>query len=120
MFTLAPKGYVATSSLTNALVTSEKPGVIAAVAGQIDGSAPSGTYYVQLIDSATAVNAGGAITLIAVKEVNHKQNEAELFDFEFGLGGVRCANGCVVQLSTTVGTGTLDGSIMLAFAAYLV
>lgn len=118
--TYPPQYTACNTAFSTHLVVHAGPCAVTRVHASIKHDAANAVYFLQIIDSATAVNAGGAITLIAVKEVNHKQNETELFDFEFGLGGVRCANGCVVQLSTTVGTGTLDGANLLAFAAYLV
>jgi hypothetical protein len=85
----------------------------------IKHDAPNAVYYLQLIDSPTPVNGGGAITLIAVKEVNHKQGDTTVVEFDLPLFGVRCATGCVMQLSTTVGTGTLDGLNMLAYGTYI-
>ena len=119
MFTLAPKGYVATTALTNAFVISSKPGVIAAVAGQIAPSAPSGTYYVQLIDSATAVDGGGAITPIAIIIAPHTTSIPTTFSLadSIPIGGVSVSQGAVLQLSTTYGTGTLGGAYLNAAAA---
>lgn len=119
MFTLAPKGYVSTTVLSTHLVISEKPGIIAACAGQIAPSAPSGTYYVQLIDSATAVDGGGAITPIAQIIIPHTTSIPTTFSLSdsIPIGGVAVSQGAVVQLSTTYGVGTLSGAYLNAAAA---
>lgn len=101
------------------LVVSATPCSIVHVHAQIQSNAANGTYYIQVIDSAAAVNGGGAITPIAIVEAVHKQNEHQVFEVDLGLYGVRCAAGCVVQLSTTIGTGTLDGTNLIAFATYI-
>ena len=87
--TMPPIKTACSTAYATHLVVSATPCQVLRVYASIKHDAANGVYFLQVIDSATAVNAGGAITLIAVKEVNHKQNEAELFDFEFGLGGVR-------------------------------
>jgi hypothetical protein len=119
MFTLAPKGYVSTTSLATHLVITSQPGIIAACAGQIAPSAPSGTYYVQLIDSAAAVNGGGAITPIAQIIIPHTTTIPSTWDLSASLplGGVSVSTGAVVQLSTTFGVGTLAGAYLNAAAA---
>jgi hypothetical protein len=93
--------------------------LVAAVAGQIDPSAPSGTYYIQLIDSAAPVNSGGAITPIAIIIAPHTTSLPTTFSFEASIpvGGIAVSSGCVLQLSTTYGVGTLAGAYLNAAAA---
>ena len=120
MLALAPKGYVATSALATHLVIAAHPGaIVAAAAGQISPTAPSGTYYIQLIDSAAAVDSGGAITPIAIIIAPHTTSIPTTFSFadSIPVGGVAVSAGCVMQLSTTYGTGTLGGAYLNAAAA---
>ena len=119
LVTFPPVKSACSTAFATSLVIRAAPCQILSVHASMKHDAANAIYYLQVIDSAAAVNGGGAITLLAIKEVNHKQNETEVFEFDFGLYGVRCSSGCVVQLSTTIGTGTLDGANMLAHATYI-
>lgn len=119
MLALAPKGYVSTLGLASSLVICAKPGIVAACAGQIDSTAPTGTYYVQLIDAPAAVDSGGAITPIAIVAVAHTSGTTDSWSLADSLpiGGVAVNTGAVVQLSSTRTVGTLAGSYLNAAAA---
>lgn len=120
MLALAPKGYVATSVLSTHLVIAASPGaIIASVAGQIDASAPTATYYLQLIDSAVSVDSSGAITPIVIVIAPHTNGQVTTFSFadSIPIGGIAVSKGCVLQLSSAFGTGTLAGAYLNAAAA---
>jgi hypothetical protein len=120
MLALSAKGYVSTSALATHLVIASTPGaIISTVAGQIDASAPTATYYLQLIDSAAAVNGGSAITPIAIIIAAHTSGTVTTFSFadSFPIGGIAVNAGCVLQLSTTYGVGMLAGAYLNAAAA---
>jgi hypothetical protein len=117
--TMPPIRTACTTAYATHLVVSATPCQVLRVYASIKHDASNAVYYLQVIDSSAPVNAGGAITLLSVREINHKQNETELYVLDFAAYGVRCASGCVVQLSTTIGIGTLDGANLLASAEYI-
>lgn len=110
----------ATPALAASKVISATPTVVKSCSGWIDSSAPSGTYYVQLIDAQAAVTGGLAIVSLAPPlKVVHAAGVDDYFSFESAIpvGGLIADHGVVVQLSTTLGTGTLAGSYMVAGGA---
>ena len=117
--TMPPIKTACSTAYATHLIVSATPCQVLRVYASIKHDAPNAIYYLQVIDSSAPVNGGGAITLLSVREINHKQNETELYVMDFANYGVRCAAGCVVQLSTTIGVGTLDGINLLASAEYI-
>ena len=117
---LGPRSPVAAKSLASSLVILGSPGAVYACAGTLDASALTATYYVQIVDSSAAVDGGGAITCIAPPiRIAHTSGTDDYFSFGvfFPIGGLSCSAGAVVQLSSTLGTGTLAGAYMLAGGA---
>jgi hypothetical protein len=108
-------------ALGKSLVVSAASATLLAAAATIDSSAPTATYYVQVIDSAAAVDGSSAIVALARPiKVQHVVGVDDYVSFADSLPvvGVAAANGIVIQLSTTLGTGTLvGGNYLLANGA---
>ena len=115
MSSLNAQQAVPTTALAASLVISAGPCVVTACAGQIDSTAPSADYYVQLIDSTAAVDTGGAIRLKHVIKITHVNGIADYWSFASYIptAGTRFPTGAVVQLSSTLAVGTLAGSYLL-------
>jgi hypothetical protein len=110
---------VAAKALASSLViAAEGGGLVLSCAGTIDASAPSATYYVQLIDSLSPVDTDGNIDPICAPiPVVHVLGVPDYFQFPIPVGGLSLKTGAVCQLSTTLTTGTLAGAYMLAGSA---
>lgn len=92
------------------------PGVLYACAGSIDSTCPTGRYYLQLIDSAAPVDMGNPVVLLAQVPVDQVLGRISYWDLSAYIPpqGVQVTDGAVVQLSTSLGTGTLAGAYLLA------
>lgn len=74
---------------------------------EIDSTATTGTYYVQLINSATLPADGAVTLLIAPIKVHHTNGTTSAVEIDRGLYGVYASAGIVVTVSTTQYTKTI-------------
>lgn len=74
---------------------------------EIDSTATTGTYYVQLINSATVPADGSVTLLIAPIKVHHTNGTTSAVEIDRGLYGVYASSGIVVTVSTTQYTKTI-------------
>ena len=80
--------------------------------GRLDSTAPSATYYLQAVDSAT-LPADGAVThLMAPIKFVHVSGTDQTWDIDFGLLGIPFNAGCVLVLSSTEFTKTISGAYL--------
>jgi hypothetical protein len=80
---------------------------------QVDATAPSGTYYVQLL-AAGSLPADGAVTHLRPPiSVAHTLGTPDLVTFDDCPGGIPCPAGAVAVLSTTQFTKTIAGAYCL-------
>jgi hypothetical protein len=95
-------------------------GTLRSITGRIDGTAPTGTYYLQLWNladvpaDATTVTAGHG-SLIAPIKIVHNNTVDSPFVFDFP-EGVPFTAGAVLGLSTTEFTKTAGGAYLSATA----
>lgn len=74
---------------------------------EIDSTATTGTYYVQLINSATLPADGAVTLLIAPIKVHHTNGTTSAVDIDRSMYGVYASAGIVVTVSTTQYTKTI-------------
>lgn len=104
------------TALASKLVIKGSAGTFRSVAGRLDASAPTGTYYVRVWDltdvpadttAASLVNAiSGAI------RIDHSLNASDYWEIEMPDPGVAAATGITVGLSTTEFTQTASGAYL--------
>lgn len=119
---LAPATTFAQSALAASKIASAVATSLQGCSGWLDSTAPSATYYVQIIDASAAVTAGGAITkLLESIEIVHTTGAGNSdywsFNSDIPLGGIAASTGIVVQLSSTRDTGTLSGAYLTCVGA---
>lgn len=95
---------------------------------QIDSTAATGTYYVQVFDAADVPANTTALTatnsLCSVEGVSHTTGAFTDINFDFTNGktnetsGTEFRNGCTIGMSTTQFTATATGAIMVATAYF--
>lgn len=88
-------------------------GNILGTEGRIDSTAPTGTYYIQWMDSAT-LPANGAVTMLrAPMKIQHVSGMDDYFSwFTDTINGVPATAGIVVDISTTEFTKTISGAYL--------
>lgn len=83
---------------------------------RLDSTAPTGTYYIQVLNAAS-VPANGAVThLITPKKIQHITGTDDTYVFDRNISaiysGVSASTGIVVVLSSTEFTLTISGSYL--------
>lgn len=93
-------------------------GTLYGLSGRIDSTAPSATYYLQILDSAT-LPADGAVThLIAPIKIVVVTGTDYIFDLDFTPNGIAAAAGIVVCLSSTEFTKTISSAYLSTTGLY--
>ncbi len=103
-------------ALSAKLIVKAGAGTFRSVAGRLDATAPTGTYYVRVWDAAdvpadtTAASAANALT--GAFKIQHTINADDYWELEFPEPGVAAANGITVGLSTTEFAQTAAGAYL--------
>jgi len=107
------------SALEASSVTKASAGRLYALSGYIDATAPSATYYIQILNAAS-LPADGAVThLVEPKQIVHATGSPSYFSYDYGLFGRYASTGIVVCISSTQFTKTISGAYLAMTAAYL-
>lgn len=81
---------------------------------QLDPTAPSATYYVQLLTASAVVPPDGAVTFLRPPQtVIHTNGIADYINFNEGDSGILFTVGCTACLSSTQFTKTISGAYAL-------
>jgi hypothetical protein len=114
---LTVKSNAFSSALEASHVVKASAGNLYSTAARLDSTAPSGTYYVQILNAAS-LPANGAVThLTAPKKIQHTTGVDDEFYYEFDPGGIAASTGIVVVLSTTEFTKTISGAYLSLLGA---
>lgn len=111
--TFTPDVYVSSALEDDALLMNNEGNVFRA-SGYIDETAPSGLYWVFLLDSAAAPTNGAVTHLYPPIPVIHTLNTPSTWDFTQLIGrvGLHASNGVAVALSDTPISLTLSGDYL--------
>lgn len=96
---------------TNHLIKSAA-GVLRSASIRLDSTAPTGTYYIQVLN-ATSLPADGAVTHLVppIKRI-HTSGTDDYIVLDFTINGLFCSTGCVICVSTTEFTKTISGAYL--------
>lgn len=109
-----PATAVSSAALEASRVLKASAGTFISLFVEIDESAPTGTYYVQLGTASATVPADGAVTLMRPPiTVEHSFGVPDHVTIDEGPGGVTFTVGCWACISTTRFTKTVAGSYAL-------
>jgi len=104
--------------LESGSVSKNSSGNLYKVAGRLDRTAPTGVYYVQLLN-ASSVPADGAVTLLFTPiKLVHTTGIDTYFDLDASPAGLPATSGIVWVLSSTEFTKTLAGDFCSVVALY--
>lgn len=103
---------VASSALEASHVVSSSSSNLRAVSCRLDATAPTGTYYVHVLDAATVPVNGVVTHLLAPEKVQHINGVDDLIDLPIPLVGIAASVGVVVCLSSTEFAKTLSGAYL--------
>lgn len=100
------------AALEASSVTKASAGALRSIAGRIDSTHASGTYYYQVYN-ATSLPADGAVTfLIAPLKLVHTNGTDTNFNIDCTMNTVPASTGIVEALSTTEFTKTISGAFL--------
>lgn len=107
------------TALEASTVSLAAPGRFYLADGYIDATAPSGTYYVQVLN-ASSLPADGAVThLVVPTQIVHSTGQPTYFSIDRTQFGRYASTGVVVCLSSTQFTKTISGAYMALSVAVL-
>lgn len=107
------------AALEASSVIKNSPGNIRKFSGRIDSTAPTATYYLQLIND-TSVPADGAVTLLTAPiKIQHTTAEDSPIILAFPENGLHADTGLVWVLSSTEFTKTISGNYVSADVFYV-
>jgi hypothetical protein len=104
--------------VSNFVLRDDGRGIFLSASVQVDATAPTATYYVQLVQGANGINfsngalPAGATFLAAPRRVEHVSGTTDYVTFDETPDGVSFAGGCSVFLSSTRATKTDAGAYM--------
>lgn len=107
------------TALEASSISKAAAGLVRAVDGRVDSTAPTGTYYIQLLNSATLPVDGPVTTLIAPKKIQHAAGTDTNFSVDCTMNGVYSSAGIVVVLSSTEYTKTISGAYISSTVYYI-
>ena len=100
------------AALEASTVTKASAGTLRSVAGRINSTHASGTYYIQCINAAS-LPADGAVTLLrAPLKIIHTLNTDSNFSIDCTDNGLYASTGIVIDISTTEWTKTISGAFL--------
>lgn len=107
------------SALQASNVIKGSAGTIRSIAGRIDSTAPTGTYYLQLFNNSSLPADGAGTLLTAPMKIQVTNGVDANFSMDFTMNGVHGATGLVLVLSTTEFTKTIAGAYLSINALYI-
>ncbi len=106
------------AALEASSITKNTPGRLREIHGRIDSTAPTGTYYFQILN-ASSVPADGAVSqLVTPQKIDHVEGTDSMFNQSFTEHCIYASIGLVWCLSSTEFTKTLSGAYVSATALY--
>lgn len=106
------------AALEASTISKASAGFLRSISGRIDSTAPSATYYVQLLNSAT-LSADGAVTLlVAPMKIVHSTGTDSNFTMDFTDDCIAASAGIVLCLSTSEFTKTISGAYFSGTVLY--
>jgi hypothetical protein len=107
------------AALEASTISKASLGILRMIFGRIDASAPTATYYLLAINSAT-LPANGAVTmLMAPRKIVHTTGTDTQILIDFTMNGIYASAGIVFCLSSTEFTKTIEGAYMSATVLYI-
>lgn len=103
---------IVSSALEASHVISAAACTLRSVSVRLDSTAPTATYYVQVLNSATLPADGAVTRLISSEKVQHTLGADDLVTFPVPDGGISASAGVVVVLSSTEFTKTISGAYL--------
>ena len=106
------------AALEASTVTKASAGILRSVAGRVNSTHASGTYYIQCINAAS-LPADGAVTLLrAPLKIIHTLNTDSNFSIDCTDNGIYASTGIVIDISTTEWTKTISGAFLSTTVLY--
>jgi hypothetical protein len=114
-----PVSIYQSSALEASGVVKAIPGSLEGLTGRIDSTLDGGTYYLQIIDSATVPGDGAVTVLMAPLKIIHVGGTDSEFDIDLKGRSIKGTAGLAFALSTSdFGTKTIAGSGLSLTAFY--
>lgn len=107
------------TALEASSITKNAPGTLRKIEGRIDSTAPTATYYFQIINSTTLPANGAVTTVLAPKKIQHTNGADTHFTIDCEDNGVHHSIGIVQCLSSTEFTKTISGAYLSTNAFYI-
>jgi hypothetical protein len=105
------------SALEASRIIKNSAGTIRSASIRLDETAGTGTFFIQLIDSAT-LPADGAVTILDCQKRKHVTGTDDYIVFDFSDNCIAFSAGLVVVLSSTEFTKTIAGSFLSITVEY--
>lgn len=106
------------AALEASSISKASQGSYRSFSGRIDASAPSGTYFMLFINSATLPPDGAITTIVAPTKIVHTTGTDSPINIDFTMNCVNASAGLVWCLSSTEFTKTISGAYVSATALY--
>jgi len=107
------------AALEASSIAKASAGVVRLISGRIDSTLASGTYYIQVLNSAT-LPADGAVTyLVAPTKLVHTTGTDTVFNLDFTMNGVYASAGIVVCISSAEFTKVIGGAYLSMTILYI-
>lgn len=94
-------------------------GVLRFSSFRLDSTAPSGTYYLQTMNSATLPADGAVTLLVAPTKIVHVSGVDDAINLDFTMNGIYASAGIVTVLSSTEFTKTISGAYLSGTNLYI-
>lgn len=94
-------------------------GVLRSIDGRIDASAPTATYFLDVMNSATLPADGAVTELWSPKKIVHTTGTDSNFSIDFTMNGIYASAGIVVCLSSTEDTKTITAAYLRMSILYV-
>lgn len=107
------------AALEASTISKASLGLLRLFSGRIDASAPSATYYLQAINSATLPVDGAVTMLMAPTKLVHTTGTDTPIFIDFTQNGIYASAGIVFCLSSTEFTKTISGAYLSATVLYI-
>jgi hypothetical protein len=105
------------AALAKSLQVATEGAMLAKVAGRIDSTASTATYYIQVLNAASLPADGAVTLLIAPIKIQHTTGTDSPFDIDLTPDYIKSKNGIFIVCSTTEFTKTIVGSNILSCSA---
>ncbi len=111
---VSPSTAASSSALEASHVLKASAGTFRSLYVMLDATAPSATYYVQLLTASATVPVDGAVTFLRPPQtIVHTMGTPDGVNFDEGDSGITFTVGCTACISSTQFTKTISGSYAL-------